>query len=125
MNPLELLTSVGLGAVAGVLSGLLGIGGGVIMVPGMTLLLGITQQTAQGTSLLVIIPTAFSGAATHYRQGLLRDRTPLIIGLIGMVAAVAGSLLALHLDSSRLRQLFALYLLFIGVRSILTKPKPR
>jgi uncharacterized membrane protein YfcA len=123
VSPLELIGGVVLGVLAGVLSGLLGVGGGVVMVPAMVLLMGVDQQTAQGTSLLVIIPTALSGAITHYRHGLLRDRTPILIGLIGMAAAIGGSWLALHLDSTRLRQVFAIYLAFIGARSILSRPK--
>ena len=123
MSPPELVAGLVVGLLAGILSGLLGIGGGVIMVPALVLFLGVTQQTAQGTSLLVIIPTALSGAYTHYRHGLLRDRTPILVGLVGMAAAVGGSLLALHLDATRLRQVFALYLVFIGLRNIVSLPR--
>lgn len=124
MSPVQLAAGVVIGVVTGILSGLLGIGGGVVMVPAMVLAMGVSQQTAQGTSLLVIVPTAVSGALTHYRHGLLRGRLPLWLGAMGMLAAAAGSLVALNLNPARLRQVFAVYLIFIGVRSVVSRSRP-
>jgi uncharacterized membrane protein YfcA len=117
----QLLLGLAVGALAGVLSGALGIGGGVIMVPALVLVMGVGQQTAQGTSLLVIIPTAISGAYSHYRHGLLRERLTLAVGVVGGAGAVLGSYLALHLDRGWLQRIFAIYLLFVGVRSVLRR----
>jgi uncharacterized membrane protein YfcA len=123
VNVVELLEGIALGLGAGVLSGALGVGGGVVMVPAMVLVMGLTQQTAQGTSLLVILPTAVSGVYQHYRHGLLRERLTIWVGLVGAAGAAGGSFLALHTDHQRLRQIFALYLLFVGVRTLLTRPR--
>ena len=112
------------GAVAGVLSGLLGIGGGAVMVPAMTLLMGLTQHMAQGTSLLVIIPTAISGSVTHFRMGNIRLQTAAWLSAGGVVGAVAGAFLALASPDAILRLLFGGYLAFTGLR-MLQAPKTR
>lgn len=108
------------GIVAGVLSGLLGIGGGAVMVPAMTLLMGLSQHVAQGTSLLVIIPTAVSGSITHYRMGNIRLPTAGWLSLGGVLGAVAGATLALASSDELLRALFGTYLAFTGFRMLQT-----
>jgi len=108
------------GVVAGVLSGLLGIGGGAIMVPAMTLLMGLSQHLAQGTSLLVIIPTAITGSITHFRMGNIRPETAAWLSAGGVVGAVAGASLALASPDQALRLLFGGYLAFTGARMLQT-----
>jgi uncharacterized membrane protein YfcA len=112
------VTALVVGAVAGVLSGLLGIGGGAVMVPAMTLLMGLSQHVAQGTSLLVIIPTAISGSITHFRMGNIRLQTAAWLSVGGVVGAVAGASLALASPDQLLRLLFGAYLAFTGVRML-------
>ena len=112
------------GALAGVLSGLLGIGGGAIMIPAMTLLMGLSQHLAQGTSLLVIIPTAVSGSITHFRMGNIRLETAAWLSGGGVVGAVAGAFLALASPDAILRLLFGSYLAFTGAR-MLQAPKTK
>src|SRR5467141_754230 len=112
------------GAVAGLLSGLLGIGGGAVMVPAMTLLMGLSQHMAQGTSLLVIIPTAVSGSITHFRMGNIRLETAAWLSAGGVVGAVGGAYLALASPDAILRLLFGGYLAFTGVR-MLQAPKTK
>lgn len=107
-----------IGLVAGLGSGLLGIGGGAIMVPAMVLLLGLSQHVAQGTSLAVIIPTAIAGSVTHRRMGNLRFVTAAWMSLGGIVGAVAGALIALAAPDELLRILFGAYLAFTGVRML-------
>jgi uncharacterized membrane protein YfcA len=106
----------GAGVVAGVASGLLGIGGGVLIVPILTLGFGISQQLAQGTSLAAIVPTGLSGAVTHQRMGHLHRGAAAILGVFGVAGAFAGALLATHLPETPLRVAFALYLATVGVR---------
>lgn len=119
MSPDELGQLAGLailGLTAGFLAGLLGIGGGVLMVPAMVLLFGFDQHVAQGTSLLVIIPAAITGSYTHHRNGrlVLRDAAMLAAG--GVIGAVIGSVSALSIGDELLRRLFAVFLLVSAVR---------
>ena len=120
MSVPEVAGLLAIGLVAGVLAGLLGIGGGVVMVPAMVLLLGFDQHVAQGTSLLVIIPAAAFGSFTHHRRGrlVLRDAAWVAIG--GVLGALLGSVTALSLDEELLQRLFAILILAIAARMLMT-----
>lgn len=124
MDLLEIAVGLAVGLVAGIVSGALGVGGGVIMVPAMALLMGVDQATAQGTSLVVILPTAISGVASHMRRRNLDWWPTAGMGLAGATAALGGAYLALHVDPTRLRQVFALYLAVVGLQCIF-RPSPR
>ncbi|HEX9634976.1 MAG TPA: sulfite exporter TauE/SafE family protein [Candidatus Limnocylindria bacterium] len=113
------LAAVGLGA--GFLAGLLGIGGGVVMVPAMVLLFGFDQHVAQGTSLLVIIPAALTGSYTHHRRGRLVLRDAALLAAGGVVGAVIGSVFALSLEDAILRRLFAAVIIVTALRMLLPK----
>jgi uncharacterized protein len=117
----EVIALLAIGLTAGLLAGLLGIGGGVIMVPAMVLITAFDQHIAQGTSLLVIIPAAAFGSFTHHRRGrlALRDAGALATG--GVVGALLGSMTALSLDEEILRRLFAVLILVVAARMLLTR----
>ena len=110
------------GLVAGVISGTMGVGGGVVFVPFMTTGYRFTQTLAQGTSLAAIVPTAVVGGFTHTRQGnVLRDAA-IWMGAGGLGGAVVGAVVAVHAPSGILARLFALFLFanaFVLVRSAL------
>jgi uncharacterized protein len=121
------LVALAVGVGSGAVSGLLGIGGGVLMVPAMVLLLSRSQHVAEGTSLLVIIPTALVGAATHWRHGYVALRIAAILGGAGIAGAVIGSHIALSVRSHTLLVLFVVYLMVMGARMVIpSRPsKPR
>jgi uncharacterized membrane protein YfcA len=125
MSPLEIVALLGIGLLAGLLAGLLGIGGGVVLVPAMVLLLGFVQHLAQGTSLLVVIPAATTGAWTHHRRGRWTWRDAAALAAGGVLGALLGSLFALALDDDVLRRLFAVLLLVIAVRMLFVRPRSR
>jgi uncharacterized protein len=107
------------GAVIGTLAGLLGVGGGVFMVPLLVLAFGAVQQGAQATSLLVILPTSIVAVIVLRRKGVLDDvRESLQLGAIGAVAAVGGSLLALSAPADTLRVVFGVFLGLTGLRLV-------
>lgn len=116
------------GVLAGGLSAVMGVGGGVILVPTMVLLFGFGQHIAQGTSLLIIIPTALIGAVRHSRHGYTQWRAGLILGIGGVIGASAGAAIALQLDGELLQRLFGVFLLITGVRLLLgtrtSRPEP-
>lgn len=117
----ELAELVVIGLAAGFLAGLLGVGGGILMVPAMVLVLGFDQHVAQGTSLLVIIPAAVTGSYTHHRNGRLVLRDAAFLAGGGVIGAVIGSVFALSIEDELLRRLFAAFLLITGVRILLPK----
>ena len=99
-----------LGVVAGVLSGLFGVGGGILFVPTLTAL-GLSQLHAEASSLLAIIPTVLVGVWRQQRYGNVRWRPAVIIGLASIGAAVAGAQVAVSLPEATLRKLFAVFLI--------------
>ncbi len=119
-SPAAVAVTVVLGLLVGVLSGLMGVGGGMFMVPGMVLLLGMAQQEAQGVSLAVIVPTAISGAFTHYQKGNVSTEIVPWLAIPSVLTALLGSYAAHLLPAAVLRQLFGLLLLFVGSRMALS-----
>lgn len=115
----ETVALVGLGLAVGVLSAVMGVGGGVLLVPGLILLFGFAVHTAEGTSLVVIVPTAVMGAWRHSRHGYTDWRAGLWLGVAGIVTGVVGSQLALALPGEVLQRLFALFLAVMSVRLLL------
>ncbi len=107
---------VAMGLFTGMASGLLGIGGGVFMVPFLVLVASLDQHEAQATSLLVIVPTAIVGSLTLRRKGIGDLKRALAIGVLGALGGAAGALLALALDEDVLQIGFAALLVFSGVR---------
>lgn len=104
-----------LGLVTGVLSGLFGIGGGIVIVPVLIAVFGASDLVAKGTSLLVIIPTAITGTVANVRSGMVDVRSGLAVGLAAAVASAAGASLAGLLSPRLSSVLFgALLLAFAG-----------
>ena len=104
------------GVVAGVASGLLGVGGGTLIVPFLTLAVGLSQHAAEATSLLVILPTAIAGSFALRRRGVGDLGLALRFGVAGSLGGVLGALLALALPASTLRLVFAGFLAIVGLR---------
>ena len=112
------LVLVAFGFFTGGAAGLLGVGGGIMMVPFLTLVAGVSQHAAQATSLLVVLPTAIVASITLHRKGVGDLALALRFGAIGAVGGIAGSLLALALPGHALRIIFALLLAGVGVRLV-------
>jgi uncharacterized protein len=105
-----------LGLAAGVISGVFGVGGGVLFVPTLALVVGLTQLEAQATSLAAIIPVVAAGAWRHHRYGNVRWQPALLIGLASMAGVAGGVSLAVALSEDTLRRLFAAVLVTIAAR---------
>jgi uncharacterized membrane protein YfcA len=104
------------GLVIGVLSGLTGVGGGILIVPALVLGFGIGQRVAQGTSLLAVLPTAAIGALTHYRHGNVDVQSAGWIASAGVPAAIVGAVLAQFLPERLLATLFGIFLVAAAFR---------
>jgi uncharacterized membrane protein YfcA len=116
MSVLAIVGTVGFGVAVGVFAALFGVGGGLLMVPYMVLVLERGQHLAEGTSLLVMIPTAIAGGIVHRKGGYIDLRTAVAIGLGGAFGAAGGALLALELESRLLSRLFGLVVILAGTR---------
>jgi len=107
---------VATGLMMGILSALIGIGGGVVVVPMLVFAFGFSSHVAQGTSLLVMIPTAAAGAWRNSRHGYVNWRGGIWVGATGVLGAVLGSQLALGLPEIWLQRAFALLLIYSAYR---------
>jgi len=105
-----------LGLAAGVLSGLFGVGGGILFVPTLTLVLGLTQIHAEASSLLAILPPVVVGTWRQQRYGNVRWRPALILGLSAVAGVEGGVQIAEHLPEDVLRRLFAVLMLVVAAQ---------
>jgi uncharacterized membrane protein YfcA len=112
-----MLGIVAAGVCVGILSALFGIGGGLLMVPFMVLVLDKGQHLAEGTSLLVIVPTAIAGVLIHRRNDYVVFKTAALLGLGGAGGAYLGAALALRLSAGTLESVFGLFMLGMGART--------
>lgn len=110
---------LGLGLVAGVLSGLVGIGGGVVIVPALVFLLDFTQQKAQGTTIALLVPPiGFLAALTYYRQGLVDGKVAAYICLGFIVGGLVGARIATGMPGAVLEKIFGTVLLLIALKML-------
>lgn len=110
----EIAGTLAIGFAAGMASGLLGIGGGLLFVPGLVLLLGETQLRGEATSLLAIIPVAIVGAARQRSYGNMRLRDAMLIGVLSPIGVFGGVKLANVVSDRLLSYLFAAMLLYFA-----------
>jgi uncharacterized protein len=111
-----IVLAIVLGLAAGVLSGLFGVGGGILFVPTLSLGLGLTQIHAEATSLLAIVPTVAVGTWRQQRYGNVRWRPSVVLGLAGIAGVVAGGFVAETLPEHALRRLFGVLLLLTAAQ---------
>ena len=112
-----ILVLVIIGLTAGMLSGLVGVGGGVIMVPMFVLFLGLTQHNAQGMSLAVMLPpVTFLAVYNYHKEGLIDWRMALIASAVFIIGGYFGSKIALKIDQTTLKKIFGVMMLIVSVK---------
>lgn len=111
-----------LGLVAGILSGLLGVGGGILLVPALVLIFGLTQHGAQGTTLaLMVPPIGLLAAWTYYKQGHVDVKIAALICLGFFFGGLLGAKFATAINATLLKKLFGVALLITALKMILAK----
>ncbi|WP_245867890.1 hypothetical protein SPSIL_024250 [Sporomusa silvacetica DSM 10669] len=113
-----ILIIFGIGLTAGVLSGILGIGGGVVLVPMLVLLLGIAQHTAQGISMLVIIPTSIVSVWYFYKERLINYQAAAYMAGGAALGALISANFVQAVPASELKRIFGIFVIFSGFRMI-------
>jgi uncharacterized membrane protein YfcA len=122
MNLTLIISLIVIGLLAGVFSGFMGVGGGVIMIPLMIVLLGFSQHEAQGTSLAVLaIPVTFLAAFNYYNEGYVNWKFALIIGLSFVVGGYFGSKFAISINQEMMKKVFSVILLIIAIKMFFEK----
>ena len=122
MSTSMLLILIVIGIITGIMAGMLGIGGAVIMIPALVYLLGISQQTAQGTSLAVMLPPiGVIAAYNYYKAGHVNIKFAIILAVFFLVGSYFGSKLALTLPQPLLKKIFGVLLLLVAAKMLLSK----
>jgi len=120
MTVSTLIILICIGLVAGFLSGMIGIGGGIIIVPALVYLLGISQQSAQGTSIaLMLPPIGVLAAMNYYKAGSLNVKYALIIAVTFIVGGYLGSKMSLaYFSEAAMKKVFGIILMVVSIKMI-------
>jgi uncharacterized protein len=119
MNMLSLLGLLLLGIIAGYFSGLVGIGGGVIIVPALVLLFGFTEHNAQGTTLALLIPPiGILAVWSYYQKGYVDIKTAAIICVGFILGGYIGGRMAVGISEAVLKKVFAIVLIGLGTKML-------
>ena len=110
----DVLLALGIGLAAGVVSGMLGVGGGVLFVPALGLVLGLGHIEAEATSLLAIVPVSLLGAYRQHGYGNVRVRDGVVAGVLALAGVTLGVVLANAIPERALEVGFALLMLFVA-----------
>lgn len=115
----EIIILILIGLAGGVLSGMFGVGGGIIIVPAFVFFLGMSQHEAQGTSLgLMLLPIGILAAYNYHHSGNMDIKAALIVAFTFVIGGYFGSKLSLNLDQVLLKRVFGVLMLFVSVKLI-------
>jgi len=125
MDTQMVLIIIVIGIAAGILSGLVGVGGGIIIVPALVYFVGFSQKTAQGTSLgLILLPVGILGVLQYYKQGHIDLKVVWILAIGFLIGGYLGSKIALSLSQETVRKIFAILMIVIAIKMLfIDKPK--
>jgi uncharacterized protein len=122
MSTSMILILIAIGIITGVMAGMLGIGGAIIMIPALVYLMGISQVSAQGTSLAVMLPpVGIIAAYNYYKAGQVNIKYAIILAAFFLIGSYFGSKLALNLPQTVLKKIFGILLLLVAARMLLSK----
>ena len=122
MSIFTVLSLVIIGVLAGFLSGFVGVGGGILIIPLLIVFLSLTQHQAQGTTLFALLPPiGILAAINYYKAGHVKWEYALIIALTFVVGGYFGSKLSLSLPSSTVRRVFGIIMLLGSIKLIFSK----
>ncbi len=122
MTPIHMLLYMVLGLVAGVFSGLIGVGGGVIIVPALVFLFGFSEHTAQGTTLALLVPPiGLLAAWTYFQKGYVNIPVAAFICFGFLVGGFFGARFSEHLSNLELERVFGVVMLLISLKMIFAK----
>jgi len=110
--------AITIGVAAGIVAGVLGVGGGVLFVPGLVIFLGLGQHQAEATSLLAIVPVAIVGTYRQDRYGNVQRADALLLGILSLAGAAGGVALANALSGRVLRDAFAALMLVVAAQLV-------
>lgn len=122
MSVTLILIIVVLGLLTGFMAGMLGIGGGIIVIPALAIILGFSQQEAQGTSLAMMLPpVGIFAVINYYKAGHVDLRVAAILAAFFIVGSIFGSKLAVKIPQDALKKIFGIFLLLVAIKMLFGK----
>jgi len=122
MTTAQLIIILLIGLMAGLVSGALGVGGGIIIVPSLIFFLGFSQHLAQGTSLaILLLPTGILAVMQYYKNGYVDFKVAFILMLLFVIGAYLGSRLSVNIPDKMLRKIFGIFMLLVSIKMIIGK----
>lgn len=113
---MTIIAYIAIGALAGLLGGAFGIGGGIVMVPALLFLFKQDIHLAIGTSMMVIVPIAISGALRHYSLNNVQLQIAFFAGLGGIIGVIIGASIIIKIPAFYIKRVFALFLIYSAIR---------
>lgn len=122
MTSTQLIILLAIGFAAGTLSGIFGVGGGIIIIPALVFFLGLTQHQAQGTSLAVLVfPAGILALMHYYKQGYVNVKFALVLIAAFIIGGYVGSLFATQISGTVLKRVFGVFILVVGLKMVFGK----
>ena len=122
MTLLTIIILIIIGIAAGMLSGIAGVGGGVIIIPALIFILGMSQFEAQGTSLAMMIPPiGIMAAFNYYKDGYINWKYAAILAVFFLIGGYFGSKIALSIPQNIVKKSFAIFIILVGVKMLFGK----
>jgi len=122
MNLYELIILLLIGLFAGFISGTFGVGGGIIIIPALVFLLGLSQHQAQGTSLaMMLAPIGIFAVINYFKAGYINIKFAIVLMIAFIAGAYLGSLSAINISSLWLKRMFGVLIIAVGLRMILSR----
>ena len=122
MDIIACIILIVIGLLAGILSGLVGVGGGILMIPLLIMFLGLNQHQAQGTALFAMLPPiGILAAMNYYKEGFVKWEYSAVIALTFVVGGYFGSKLAISLPEQTVRKVFGVIMLIGAIKLIFSK----
>jgi hypothetical protein len=122
MSMTTILILLAIGVFTGVMAGMLGIGGGLVVIPALVMVMGLSQQSAQGTSLAMMLPPiGILAAYNYYKAGHVDIKFALILAFAFIIGSYFGSRIAIRIPQEALKKIFGVFLLLVAIKMLFWK----
>lgn len=111
-----------IGTITGAMAGMLGIGGGIVVIPALVMIMGLSQQTAQGTSLAMMLPpVGILAVYNYYKAGHVDIRIAILLSIAFIAGSYFGSKIAINIPQDLMKKIFGVVLLLVALKMLLSK----
>jgi uncharacterized membrane protein YfcA len=122
MSVSTILILLVIGTITGAMAGMLGIGGGIVVIPALVMIMGLSQQTAQGTSLAMMLPpVGILAVFNYYKAGQVDIRIAILLAIAFIAGSYFGSKLAINIPQDLMKKIFGVVLFLVALKMLFSK----